>query len=84
VTYFTFGPNPFVSGGQLNLYLGNYQGRAPRFVVYDQQGKEVASTAADGMNTTYMWVLPELASGGYVLVLEDKGRVVQSERLVVE
>jgi outer membrane protein assembly factor BamB len=84
VTYFTFGPNPFISGGQLNLYLGNYQGRAPRFVVYDQQGKEVASTRADGMNTTYMWVLPELASGSYVLVLEDKGRVVQSELLVVE
>jgi outer membrane protein assembly factor BamB len=84
VTYFTFGPNPFVSGGQLNLYLGNYQGRAPRFVVYDQQGREVASTRADGMNTTYMWVLPELAGGSYVLVLEDKGRVVQSELLVVE
>jgi hypothetical protein len=31
-----------------------------------------------------MWVLPELASGGYVLVLEDQGRVVQSELLVVE
>jgi outer membrane protein assembly factor BamB len=84
VTYFTFGPNPFVSGGQLNLYLGNYQGRAPRFVVYDQQGKEVASTTADGMNTTYMWVLPELAGGSYVLVLEDKGRLVQSERLVLQ
>jgi hypothetical protein len=53
-------------------------------VVYDQQGREVASTRADGMNTTYMWVLPELAGGSYVLVLEDKGRVVQSELLVVE
>ncbi len=84
VTYFTFGPNPLVSGRTLNVYLGNYNGRAPRFVVYDQQGREVASTRADGMNTTYMWVLPELAGGGYVLVLEDKGRVLQSERLVVE
>jgi outer membrane protein assembly factor BamB len=83
-TYFTFGPNPLVSGSTLNVYLGNYNGRAPRFVVYDQQGKEVASTAADGMNTTYMWVLPELAGGSYVLVLEDQGRVVQSELLVVE
>ena len=82
-TYFTFGPNPMISGGVLNVYLGNYNGRAPRFVLYDQQGKEVASTAADGMNTTYMWPLPELASGSYVLVLEDKGRVVQSEKLVV-
>ena len=83
VAYFSFGPNPLVSGSTLNIYLGNYNGRAPRFVVYDQQGKEVASTAADGMNTTYMWPLPELASGSYVLVLEDKGRVVQSEKLVV-
>jgi hypothetical protein len=79
--YFIFGPNPVSQ--YLNIYFFEAQQDA-KLVVYDMTGKQLDSFVPRTGNTTYMLDVEHYAAGTYVLSLQEDGRVMQSERIVVE
>jgi hypothetical protein len=79
--HFIFGPNP--ANQYLNVYF--FEGIPDAIAyIYDLNGKRLDSFVPRQGKTTYMLNLKDYAPGTYVLSLENEGRVIQSEKIIVE
>jgi len=75
-------PNP--TSGDLFLELDQSLGPKTSFVLYNLQGQEQYRQTIRGDVGTEQISLPELASGMYIYAFMQAGRVVSSDKLVVE
>ena len=75
-------PNP--TSGDLSIELDQNLGPNTSFVLYNLQGQEQYRQSIRGDVGTEQVSLPELASGMYIYAVLQAGRVVSSDKLVVE
>jgi len=89
--WFTYGPNPVSSqGGLLNIYLG-YQSQSSAiknrkltFKLINLQGQIIKEFTSEGFGVTYMIPINGIASGHYVLSLQNGHQILQSSKLIIE
>ena len=83
--YFTFFPNPVVSGNPLYVYLKGVatQGKEVQLRFYNNSGQHVTDYPIASSQGTYM-IHPTLASGVYHVSLMVGNEVLQSRKLVVD
>ena len=82
--WFTFGPNP--SSDFLNVYFAELLKTNPQavFRVYSINGKLVDEISDISSSTTYLIPIYDLASGTYIIRLEDQNGIIQSEKFLKE
>jgi hypothetical protein len=79
--YFIYGPNP--ASQYLNVYF--FEGLPDAHVyINDLNGRRLESFIPGQGKTTYVLNVEDYAPGTYVLSLENEGKVIQSEKIVVD
>ena len=75
-------PNP--SAGELFLDIDQYLGSDTEFRLYDLQGREQYRLALSGEVGSTQIRLPDLSSGMYIYSIYNAGRLLHSDKLVME
>jgi len=75
-------PNP--SAGELFLDIDQYLGSDTEFRLYDLQGREQYRLALSGEVGSTQIRLPDLSSGMYIYSIYSAGRLLHSDKLVIE
>jgi hypothetical protein len=75
-------PNP--SAGELFLDIDQYLGSDTEFRLYDLQGREQYRLALSGEVGSTQIRLPDLSSGMYIYSIYSAGRLLHSDKLVME
>ena len=80
--YFKIGPNP--TSFQLNVYLGRSGIENAELILVDIMGRTVLNVPNCLADITYILHTENLARGSYLLSLQLKGRVLQSEKVILK
>ncbi len=83
--YFKYGPNP--SRDFIHVYLRDIQSLSlvqSEIQLHDLQGRLIKSFKPQRVDTTYLLDTEGVSTGDYILSLVSGGKVMQSERVIVE
>jgi hypothetical protein len=79
--YFLYGPNPVENSFYIYFDGTDMELENLEFQLYDISGRLVDSFMPSESDMTYIWEMEKYAAGEYVVVLKDKGNILQSQKI---